>query len=321
MTTVHDDRPHPIPPFAYLRYKENYFFIILAEKCNIYGVSHLNFEPGFDRARFTCNLCVDGELIKYGNETKLPATFELAEEIGDGHLTLRFIDPHERFDLSLASNDVDMTLSFKKRLPTFDYAACRTAAPEMANFQEVLTFGLNLPYNHQQQSMNVDGSITVRRTGKSKHIDGVGYRDHSWVMRADHVVAAHSWCAFNFADRAFGIKMISTLHRPNAPGREGYVGDKDGVRALRSIDVRFEGDGPNGQPATVVHDVADVYGNRYTIQSDIAGRLGHVPLLSEAAGHKPAYLVVENFVHAVLLQTGEQGIALVELGRNPLTKK
>ena len=38
MTTMHDDLPHPIPPFAYLRYKENYFFILIAPDQDVFGI-------------------------------------------------------------------------------------------------------------------------------------------------------------------------------------------------------------------------------------------------------------------------------------------
>ena len=46
MTVRHDDLPHPVPPFAYLRWKENWFFIIMDAEHDVHGVVHLNYEPG-----------------------------------------------------------------------------------------------------------------------------------------------------------------------------------------------------------------------------------------------------------------------------------
>jgi hypothetical protein len=76
MTTTHDDRPHPVPPFAFLRYKENYFFIVMDQRNDIYGIAHLNNEPLFNRSRFTFNLNVKGQAFRYANEVPLPANFE-----------------------------------------------------------------------------------------------------------------------------------------------------------------------------------------------------------------------------------------------------
>lgn len=321
MTTIHDDRPHPIPPFAYLRYKENYFFILFSEVSDVYGVIHLNFEPGFNKARFTCNLTVRGKLYKYENATEFPAEFELSEQLSDGRLTLKFIAPHQQFDFTFNSDEIEMEASFTRRQPTFDYSACRTAAPEMSSFQEVLTYGLNLPYNHQQQGLNLSGSLTLKESGETLVLDGTGYRDHSWVMRADAAVARHSWCGINFPELTFGIKTIKTLHRADMLGREGYVADAQGARALRSIRTRTEGEGPDGQPGIFIHELVDVLGNEYEIRSDIANRVGDVTLISEAATTRPPYQVIENFVRSELVGTGQACVALVELGRNVVLKE
>ena len=45
MITTHDDLPHPVPPIAYLRYKENWFFIIIDVANQVFGMAHFNHEP------------------------------------------------------------------------------------------------------------------------------------------------------------------------------------------------------------------------------------------------------------------------------------
>lgn len=315
MTTMQDDLPHPVPPYAQLRYKENYFFLLFAPESRSFGAIHLNHEPGHDRARYTANMEIDGRSIRYANSTAFPADFELARSIGDGALYLAFVEPHRRFDFRLKTGEIDLELQFAARQPTFDYAACRTAGNPAPSFQEVMTLGLNLPYNHQQQALNASGRARFA-DGHEVKISGSGYRDHSWVMRCDSGGHTHDWCGFNFPGRSFGIKTISTLHRPGAVAKEGYVADEKGVRALRHIEARREGEMADGLCERLIHELADVFGNRYTIESDIAARFAHVPLVSEAPGGKVAYHIVENFCPLTLLETGERGEGLVEIGRS-----
>jgi hypothetical protein len=67
--------PHPVPPTAYLRYKENWFWIFLDVHNQIFGMAHFNYEPSFGRACLSCNMLVRGELHQYGNEIPFPETF------------------------------------------------------------------------------------------------------------------------------------------------------------------------------------------------------------------------------------------------------
>ncbi|WP_162806310.1 hypothetical protein [Sphingosinicella terrae] len=314
--TNHDDLPHPVPPLAFLRWKENYFFIILSPDSGIFGLVHLNFEPGFARARFTCNLSIEGQVVQYSNTTDFPADFEMSRSLGDGRISLTFVQPHGRFDLAVRTDEVALDAVFEARFPTYDYAASKTAAPETPSFQEVMTLGTNLPYNHQQQSLSVRGSVRRLADAKAFDIAGYGYRDHSWCMRTDNIVSEHSWCAFNLPSLALGAKTITTLHRPGLWAREGYVADRDGVRALRRIVTRREGEGPDGLPARLVHEVEDVFGRRLTIEADLAARHAHVPLVAEAPGGGASYRIVENFCPIRVRETGEEGVALVEMGRS-----
>lgn len=319
MTTIHDDRPHPVPPYAYLRWKENYFFIVMDHEHGVYGMAHLNNEPIFNRSRFSLNLQVAGQPLRYSSEVPFPADFALASQLTDGRLTLRFLEPHRRFMLELEGEEFSAQIEFIARRPTFDFVACKSAAPELPTFQEIMTFGLNLPYNHQQQSMRVRGHVAARtpQGPLRAELDGLGYRDHSWSMRSDNASRRHVWSGLNFPDRAFGIKVIETQHRPGVWAKEGYVSDGDGERALRVIDVTHSGD-RGGWPEKTVFAVCDVLGRSYTIEADIGRRHADVPLHAEKpTGGIAAYEVLETFSPLRLVETGETGIGLVELGRHP----
>jgi len=314
MTTLHDDLPHPVPPLAYIRWKENYFFIIIDHERNIFGVSHLNFEPGFDRARFSCNLNLEGKLFQYANEIPFPENFAFSRELSDGRLRLHIDQSHGHFRLALDSEDLDVDLAFDKRLPSFDFNACKYAAPDLLSFREAMTLGTNLPFEHLQQAMTVSGTIRVKSSGKNLTVGGYGYRDHSWCMRSDNLVQNHTWCGINFPDLAFGVMTIELRSRPGLFAKEGYVVDKEGARALRAIEVERVGTGPDGLPAKLIHQLCDVFCNEYTIESDVTNRMGVVPLLAEKPDGGIAYRIAENFCRSTLKGSDDSGYSIIELG-------
>lgn len=309
------DLPHPVPPLAYLRYKENYFFIVIDPDRSVFGVIHCNFEPGFDRARFSCNMDVRGTVHRYGNQVAFPKDFAGATTFGDDRLRVT-IDPScSRFALRFDGETIAFDIVFDRRMEAFDFSACRYAAPDMVSFQEAMTLGFNLPFEHMQQSMTVAGTLTLRDTGETLAVGGIGYRDHSWCVRSDNLGAQHTWCGLNFPTRAFGVMTIDTLHRPGVTAREGYVADARGARPLRRIEVVSEGGQGDGLPATVIHRLTDIEGVDYVIESDIAGRLGQVPLDAERPDSDAVYRIKENFCRSRLVGTGEDGLSLIELGR------
>lgn len=317
MMTSHDDLPHPVPAFAYMRYKENYFFILMAPDDDVFGVFHFNHEPGFDRVKYTANVSVRGRTFMYNNlSTTFPDDWVRAREIGDGKLSCKFVAPHERFELELENDEIHWKCHFSARHQTFDYHACKAARGDgFVSVQEVLTCGTNLQYEHQQQALDAVGDITIAETGEKISFKGVGYRDHSWCMRADHLVTRHSWSALIFEDFVVGVRMMESSHRPGASAAEGYVADRNGTRALLTIETREEGErSADGLPSRLVHELTDVFGESFIIKSDIEGRMAHVPLSSETPDKRPGYQIVENFCRSQ--RAGSANIcSLVEFGR------
>jgi hypothetical protein len=319
MTVTHDDMPHPVPPIAYLRYKENWFFLIFDEPNNIFGAVHVVSEPGFDRIRFACHLSVGGEYFAYGNEVPFPADFAMAPELGDGTFTVRFVTAHKQIDLSLHNADIDLDVSFLDRAPVFNFDDYHHANPDKVGVPEVINFGTNQQNVHQQQAMRTRGELAVKTgplAGSRFSIDALGYRDHSRSVRSDNMVLKHFWTGLHFPNHVFGAMQVASILRPDTPGLGGYVHDEEkGLRALRDIEIVGSGDGPDGVPATVEWRLTDIYGEEFTITADLRERFAHVPLHSEKAGAMPfVYEIVENFATLTLKQTGETGIGLVEVG-------
>jgi hypothetical protein len=318
MSTVHDDTPHPIPPTAYLRYKENWLFILMDIDQGVFGIAHFNHEPGFDRARFSCNLMVRGRLFKYGNQTPFPAKFAFSPQIGDDKLKVTFVEPYEQMHLRLDSDDILLDVSFRRHAPAFDFEAYEAANPDLPKTQEVIGLATNQEFHHQTQAMTVAGTLRVKADGASSDLialEGLGYRDHSRGTRADNLLLRHVWSYLHFPGVLFGAMSVTGSFRPGLTASSGYVYDAAGLRALGTIEMSPHGKGEGGMPDSVTFHLPDIFGKPHTVIAHIGQRVAHVPLVTEApgaGGH--AYTVVENFCPIVLEETGEKGFALVEIG-------
>lgn len=320
MTVSNDDMPHPIPPTAYLRYKENWFFLIFDKDNDVFGAVHLSAEPIFDRISFACHLSVKGKLFKYGNQIPIPEEFAFSRELGDGRMTVRFVKAHEQIDLSLHNDELDLSVSFSGRSPLFDFDDFDSANPEKVTLKEVTALATNQQTLHQQQSMYVKGSLAMKSgdfEGDELTIDALGYRDHSRSIRSDNLVHEHIWTGWHFANHVFGVMSVTSSIRPHQPVICGYVfDDESGLRSLRDIEIEEDGIGPDGQPGVLRFLLSDIYGETFTLSADLDNRYASVPLQSEKPGPTPfVYDIVENFAPLKLVETGEAGIGLIEIGK------
>jgi hypothetical protein len=259
---------------------------------------------------------VDGRLFQHAGESKFPKDWRERRDLADSSLRIEFTEPNERFDLTLRTPTLHADLRFRKARPTFDFAACRVNIPENTSFRELMTLGTGMPHDHHQQALTVQGTVIVRDEGSSKSIalDGLGYRDHSWCMRGDNLIARHTFCGLLFPSRAIGVKTAQMLSSPETWAREGYVADEHGSLPLRGIDVQVEGLGPDELGETVRFDLADSRNNPYTIEAHVSERLSYVPFISQKPGIGGGYRIVDSLCPIVLMETGERGLGHVELG-------
>lgn len=322
MQTTHDDRPHPVPPYAYARYKENWFFIIIDPANGIMGMAHFSYEPLFNRARVSCNVEVKGKAYHYSGQTEFPADFAYRDWIGDDRLKVRFIAPHERIDLSLDTDDLKLDIRFDARAPTFNFELADAANPDKPTSLEVIGLGISPVFQHHQQASRVSGTAVVRKTGETITLDGLGYRDHSRGARSDNLTKDHVWTCLQFDDRVFGIMQVRSTFRPEVWYRAGYVWDTEGMRALSDIAIDTAGLTDENLPETVTFRLRDVYGQGFEIGADVANRYCAVPLNVEAAtSNGLEYTIFENFVDIVDHDSGAKGLSLLEIGFNSMGRQ
>jgi hypothetical protein len=318
METIYDDMPHPIPPLAYLRYKENWFFLILDVENRIFGQTHFSYEPGLDRARMSCNLSVKGEIFKYGNAIPFPKQFAHHPEIGDDKLKLKFVEAHSRFGLQLNSDDAALDVSYTRRAPTFDYEASEAANPGVPTLAEVANLSTNQLCHHQQQALNLSGTLRMKsgaHAGKTFTLSGAGYRDHSRMVRCDNLTLRHIWSFHCFPDKVFGAMSMTNMLRPSVTHIAGYIHQDGKSSPLKNMEITNHNQPAGEMPQTVEFKLNDVAGKPYTIIADIANRYGYVPLSVEAGDAEGnVYICIENFCPLTIKETGEKGFGLVEVG-------
>lgn len=320
MTVSNDDMPHPVPPAAYLRYKENWFFLIFDKDNDIFGVVHISSEPLFDRVRFACHLSVKGKLFKHGSEIAFPDNYAFSRELGDGQLALRFVKAHVQLDLSLHNEELDLDVSFLRRSPLFNFDDFDSANPEKVSLKEITALATNQQTLHQQQGMLVRGSLAIKSSGEENEsftIDALGYRDHSRSIRSDNLIQEHVWTGWHFESHVFGVMSVTSSIRPYQPVLCGYVFDDDsGLRPLREIEIETNGNGPDGQPEILKFRLSDVYGEPFTLSANLQKRYAAVPLQTEKPGPTPfVYSIVENFAPLNFSESGQSGIGLIEIGK------
>ena len=74
------------------------------------------------------------------------------------------------------------------------------------------------------------------------------------------------------------------------------------------------GDGPEGIPDKVIFRTRTFGNEQFTLVADVGGAFARLPLQSQKPGSK-TYLNVENMCRVRCEETGEKGLANVEIGK------
>jgi hypothetical protein len=312
-----DDYPHPIPTKAYLRWRENWFFLMLDFEKDIYCIAHMSVQPTFKQARFSFNLSVRGSIQLFSAEAAAPDDFENLKSVQVGPLSFSFLAPHRRFEVQFKNSEIEFSASLTGRMHTYDYTASAIANPDSYNTAEMVSAGGH-DFWHQNQLLVHDAQLLIKAgaaTGERIELRGPAYRDHSWGMRNDLGSLSHTWGFMIFKERVFHAKSTSNVRRPESWTREGYTGTVEGNVPLKS-DLRIEylGDLGDGVPETIKIHMHDSLGDSYTVVNDIKGARTRIALVTQAGGGKQ-YLMYENVCECVWEETGEKGVAVMEIGR------
>ena len=164
--------------------------------------------------------------------------------------------------------------------------------------------------------MNATGVVTFKTgelAGLSVDVDGSGYRDHSWGMRNDQIVKDHNWSFFNFPTMGFHLFTVRNIVRPENMTAEGYIARPEGNEVIKTLRIENVGEGPEGMPDKVIFHTVTLGGETFTLTADVGNAFARLPLHSQKPGAK-VYYNVENMCRVRCEETGEEGLANVEIG-------
>ena len=313
---LHEDYPHTVPTRAYLRWKENYFWVFIDPASGLSCLAHCTTEPTYERCFASFIVLYKGKQIISAKEVPVPSPFEHQKELKFGGLTLRFLKPQEKFQLLFEDDVVSATLDFTARMKLFDFQACQDVNPDAFSISDNTAFA---PWGFRHQGQCIDGAGVIRfnsgdLAGETVQVSGNGYRDHSWGMRNDALTKDHNWSFFNFPSNGFHLMRVRNIIRPESYTAEGYVAVPEGNEVIEKLTIENVGEGPDGMPDKVIYRAVALGGRTYTITADIGNAIARLPLHSQKPG-KTVYFNMENICPCSCAETGEHGFADVEIGR------
>lgn len=312
---LHEDYPHSVPTRAWLRWKENYFWVFMDPASDVFCFAHTTIEPTYERAFASFTVLHDGEKLVSSGEVAMPTPFEQARQLQLGNLRLSFIKPQKEFRVEFEDENVAATLDFSSRMHLFDFLACEDVNPDQFSISDNTGFGRG-NFRHQGQCMNASGSIAFKsgpKAGTTIAVNGSGYRDHSWGMRNDQLTLDHNWSFCNFPSMGFHLFQVRNTVRPMNQTSEGYIARPEGNEVIKTLVIENVGEGKNEMPAEVIFRATTLGGETFTIIADLANAWASLPLHSQKPGAK-VYVNVENMCRVKCLETGEEGLANVEIG-------
>ena len=73
MVTPEDDFPHPVPPQAFMTWKENWVFPAVDTEQRVASLFHFSLRPGEGEGIFTAKFCIDDWEHRYVGRSPVPA--------------------------------------------------------------------------------------------------------------------------------------------------------------------------------------------------------------------------------------------------------
>ena len=321
MVTPEDDFPHPVPPQAFMTWKENWVFPAVDTEKRVASLFHFSLRPGEGEGIFTAKFCIDDWEHRYVGRSPVPADLTTFVPVANEKITFEVVTPGERFHITYASEELDADIWYTGRFHAWDFDDGPLAPGDSILGER----GRHVfHFNHYEQALLHEGTITIKagpRAGETIEVSGYSNRDHSWGWRQDLTFRHHHWLCASFA----------------GPLRRGHRDERDvlpGRRQVRRLDLDGRGQRrrrgrstpptPTGSLPTqplpsldrdVRYRLTTVAGETWTVIAHIASDYGRLYLNARSADRSEVYQDVQIFCDMTLEETGERGAGVLELGK------
>jgi hypothetical protein len=314
-----DDFPHPVPPQAFMTWKENWVFPAVDRDQGIAALFHVSLRPQHGEGIFTAKFHLQGEQVRHVSRSPVPAQLDGWYPIADDHVRFEIVEPGEVFRLTYEGEELEADLLYRARFPAFDFAD----GPKPDGTSTVGPIGLSVfPFNHYEQALEATGTIVGRAgrfEGRRFEFSGYGNRDHSWGWRDDFQFRHHHWICASFDDRYVqGSVMLETSFPEEKHG--GFVSREQGNVAVAHVDTSgaywMEPGEPIGElREDVTYRIHTVEDERFTVTAKLQEDHGRLYLNARSPDRSQLYMDVQMFCDFHLAETGQLGAGVLEVGK------
>jgi len=289
-----DESAHEYPKPLGAHWKENWYFNFIDRANNAWGINHISLMRHVQKGRFSAFHVVDNEVLMYSNLIDIDDNLE---ELTDGKLKFDFIEPFKRFRVTFNGPLHQVDIAYDARFEAFDYGGNRPPKPGRERAMAV---------NHYEQALLATGTVT--KGGRTRNIQCLGHRDHSWGYRNESNVTGWNWIAVQFKDKTINMSRVVI---GEAFMGSGFVSNSDGNSRMTRVnveDTKYE----SRLPISSVFTGWDKLGRVWKLRSEKFSGLA-LPMDEKQKG----VIVFENFAEYTNIETGESGYGIDEYLINP----
>lgn len=315
-----DDFPHPVPPQAFMTWKENWVFPAIDPDARVASLFHFSLRPAAGEGIFTAKLCIDGWEHRYVGRSPVPRDLTDLVPVRNDRLVFEVVEPGERFRITYRADELDADVEYTARFPTWDFddnALAPGDSPLGERGRHVFHF------RHYEQALEHRGTVTLRagpRAGETLAIGGYANRDHSWGWREDLTFRHHHWLCASFPDRYVQGTVMNELCYPAGDKHGGFVSTAEGNLAVDAVDTSDAYWLAEGEPLPVLdrdvrYRLTTADGEMRTVVAHLASDVGRLYLNARSADRLQVYQDVQVFCAMTLEEEGLGGAGVLELGK------
>ena len=320
MVTPEDDFPHPVPPQAFMTWKENWVFPAVDTEQRVASLFHFSLRPGEGEGIFTAKFAVDAWEHRYVGRSPIPQDLTSFVPVANEKITFEVPEPGRRMQIAYRSEELDADIRYTARFPAWDFDDGPLAPGEsVLGDRGRLVFH----FHHYEQALLHEGTITIKagpRAGETIEVSGYSNRDHSWGWRQDLTFRHHHWLCASFEDRYVQGTVMNETCYPHGDKVGGWISTEAGNDGVVSIDTSDAYWLASGEPLPsldrdVRYRVTTADGQIASVTAHIAGDLGRLYLNARSPDRSQVYQDVQIFCEMTLEETGQRGAGVLELGK------
>ncbi len=301
-------------------WKENWFFVGVDPATRVAISFHWSMRPQSDEGIFTAKFAIDGEEFRHVGRSPIPRDMTTLHPVADANLSLEIVELGQQYRVRFSNDEIDADVRYTGRFETFDFGEGYVNPGQSILGEAARTV---YPFNHQEQGLDVDGVVTIKRPGSERtiKIGGWASRDHSWGFRDDHTFVSHHWICASFEDRF--VQGTAMHERSYDSGMKfgGFVSSAAGIDPTVELDLSeiywTEDDSAPLPPITtdVNYVITTASGERIPIIARVSADYGRLDLHFRNKERTEAYedrLIYCDFIQPL---TGQVGAGVLELGK------